>query len=104
MTKNIIKIKSGLFFPSDFGKMPKNTVIYIKAGLIMDLDKLTENNSRKIGRPKVIDDISRIIINKNSGLSSRKLSKLIQEETGKKIHYNTIIYYRRKYEPNRIVQ
>ena len=35
-----VPIKDGMFFPSDFTKLHKRHVIYIKQGLIIDLDKL----------------------------------------------------------------
>jgi hypothetical protein len=35
-----VPIKDGMFFPSDFAKLHKRHVIYIKKGLIIDIDKL----------------------------------------------------------------
>jgi len=35
-----VPIKDGMFFPEDFAKLHKRHVIYIKKGLIIDLDKL----------------------------------------------------------------
>ena len=35
-----VPIKDGMFFPEDFTKLHKRHVIYIKKGLIIDLDKL----------------------------------------------------------------
>ena len=35
-----VPIKEGMFFPQDFTQLHKRHVIYIKKGLIMDLDKL----------------------------------------------------------------
>ena len=35
-----VPVKDGMFFPEDFTKLHKRNVIYIKKGLIIDLDKL----------------------------------------------------------------
>ena len=35
-----VPIKDGMFFPEDFTKLHKRHVIYIKKGLIIDLNKL----------------------------------------------------------------
>ena len=35
-----VPVKDGMFFPEDFTKLHKRHVIYIKKGLIIDLDKL----------------------------------------------------------------
>jgi len=35
-----VQVKEAMFFPSDFTKLHKRHVIYIKKGLIIDLDKL----------------------------------------------------------------
>jgi len=35
-----VRIKDGLFFPEDFRKLHRNHVIYIKTGVIIDLDRL----------------------------------------------------------------
>ena len=35
-----VPVEDGLFFPEDFRKLHKRHVIYIKQGLIIDLDKL----------------------------------------------------------------
>jgi hypothetical protein len=35
-----VPIKDGMFFPEDFSKLHKRHVIFIKQGLIIDLDKL----------------------------------------------------------------
>ena len=35
-----VPVEDGLFFPEDFGKLDRNHVIYIKRGVIIDLDKL----------------------------------------------------------------
>jgi hypothetical protein len=35
-----VLVEDGLFFPEDFGKLHPNHVIYIKRGVIIDLDKL----------------------------------------------------------------
>ena len=35
-----VQVKEAMFFPGDFTKLHKRYVIYIKKGLIIDLDKL----------------------------------------------------------------
>jgi len=35
-----VRIKDGMFFPEDFRKLLRNHVIYIKTGIIIDLDRL----------------------------------------------------------------
>jgi hypothetical protein len=35
-------IRKGMFFPSDFKRMPEKTVIYIERGLIIDLKAMGE--------------------------------------------------------------
>ena len=35
-----VPVKDAMFFPEDFTKLHKRHVIYIKKGLIIDLDKL----------------------------------------------------------------
>ena len=35
-----VPVKEAMFFPEDFTKLHKRHVIYIKKGLIIDLDKL----------------------------------------------------------------
>ena len=35
-----VPVEDGLFFPEDFKKLHRNHVIYIKRGVIIDLDKL----------------------------------------------------------------
>jgi len=35
-----LPIEDGMFFPEDFGKLHPNHVIYIKKGVIIDLDRL----------------------------------------------------------------
>jgi hypothetical protein len=35
-----VPVEDGLFFSEDFKKLPPNHVIYIKQGVIIDLDKL----------------------------------------------------------------
>ena len=35
-----VPVEDGLFFPEDFRKLHKRYVIYIKQGVIIDLDKL----------------------------------------------------------------
>ncbi len=35
-----VPVEEGLFFPEDFRKLHKGHVIYIKKGVIIDLDKL----------------------------------------------------------------
>ena len=35
-----VSVKEAMFFPEDFTKLHKRHVIYIKKGLIIDLDKL----------------------------------------------------------------
>ena len=35
-----VPIKEGMFFPEDFTKLHRGHVIYIKKGVIIDLDKL----------------------------------------------------------------
>ena len=35
-----VPVEDGLFFPEDFRKLHKKHVIYIKKGVIIDLDKL----------------------------------------------------------------
>ncbi|MFC1678099.1 hypothetical protein ACFL3G_13705, partial [Planctomycetota bacterium] len=35
-----VPVEDGLFFPEDFRKLHKRHAIYIKKGLIIDLDKL----------------------------------------------------------------
>ena len=35
-----VPVRDGLFFPEDFAKLHRRHVIYIKKGVIIDLDKL----------------------------------------------------------------
>ena len=35
-----VPVEDGLFFPEDFRRLHRNYVIYIKQGVIIDLDKL----------------------------------------------------------------
>ena len=35
-----VRIKDGMFFPEDFRKLRRNHVIYIKTGVIIDLERL----------------------------------------------------------------
>ena len=35
-----VAVNEGMFFPSDFAKLPKRTVIFIKRGRIIFLDRL----------------------------------------------------------------
>ena len=35
-----VPVKEAMFFPQDFKKLHRNHVIYIKHGVIIDLDKL----------------------------------------------------------------
>ena len=35
-----VPVEDGLFFPEDFRKLHKRHVIYIKQGVIIDMDKL----------------------------------------------------------------
>jgi len=35
-----LPVKDAMFFPEDFKKLHRNHVIYIKQGVIIDLDKL----------------------------------------------------------------
>jgi hypothetical protein len=35
-----VRVKDGLFFPEDFTKLHRRYPIYIKQGVIIDLDKL----------------------------------------------------------------
>ena len=35
-----LPVKDAMFFPDDFKKLHRNHVIYIKQGVIIDLDKL----------------------------------------------------------------
>lgn len=35
-----VPVKDGLFFPEDFSKLHRRHAIYIKQGVIIDLDKL----------------------------------------------------------------
>jgi len=35
-----VPVKDAMFFPEDFKKLHRNHVIYIKQGVIIDLDKL----------------------------------------------------------------
>jgi hypothetical protein len=35
-----VAVKDAMFFPEDFTRMPRGHVIFIKRGVIIDLDKL----------------------------------------------------------------